>query len=416
MAKIYLVGGAVRDELLSREVTDRDWVVVGADPQTMIDQGFSPIGKDFPVFLHPKTKEEYALARTERKVAAGYGGFQFYTDPTVTLEQDLARRDLTINAIAKSEQGELKDPFNGVADIKAKLLRHVSQAFAEDPLRVLRTARFAARFHHLGFSIAEPTLKLMQQIVASGEMSALTPERVFTETEKALSEQDPQIYFEVLKQVGALAVVFPEIEKLWGIPNPPLWHPEIDSGIHTMMVLKQAAILSFDPKIRFAALCHDLGKTLTPQTLWPSHHGHEKAGVKVIKELCLRIKAPKKWMQLAIITSEFHLHIHRLLELKPSTIIKMFERIGAYKEPQICQQFLMACEADFRGRTGFEKKNYPQHQKALDILHLTQKVDSSPWREKGISGIALGLKIHQHRVALAKQCLHQSMQINREDR
>jgi tRNA nucleotidyltransferase (CCA-adding enzyme) len=401
--KIYLVGGAVRDKLLNRSVTERDWVVVGATPQQMQQLGYKPVGKDFPVFLHPQTKEEYALARTERKTGQGYHGFSCYYAPDVTLEEDLKRRDLTINAMAEDQSGRLIDPYGGMNDLRQKKLRHVSDAFIEDPLRVLRVARFAARYHQLGFTIAEETLSLMRQLADSGELNHLTPERIWKETEKALTETSPQVYFDVLHQTGALACFFPELDKLWGIPNPAEWHPEIDSGVHTMMVLEQAARLSDEIQVRFAALCHDLGKGNTPPDEWPSHRGHEKAGVKIIAAACKRLKVPKTLCQLAKVTSEFHLHAHRAFELKAATLVKLLERTHAYHQPHRFEAFLLACEADFRGRKGFESRSYPQRQFLLDLLEATRKVDVQSLIQQGFSGHTLGQKIHQLRVAEARR-------------
>ncbi len=401
--KVFLVGGSVRDELLNRSVVDRDWVVVGAKPEDLLREGYQQVGKDFPVFLHPDTKEEYALARTERKTGAGYHGFQCYFAPDVTLEQDLERRDLTINAMAKDDQGKIIDPFNGQADIQHKKLRHVSDAFIEDPLRVLRVARFAARYHHLGFDIADETLALMKRLADSGELDTLTPERIWNETEKALLESSPEVYFEVLHDTGALSCIFPELDVLWGIPNPAQWHPEIDSGIHTMMVLQQATLLSDDLAVRFAALCHDLGKGLTPEDEWPSHRGHEKAGIDVIKQVCARLKIPNKLNQLACITSEFHLHCHRAFELKAKTLVKLLEKLSAYQKADRFEQFLLACEADFRGRTGFEDRPYPQRSFLQGLKQATQDIDTQAILEKGFQGQQVGEQIHQARVSLAKQ-------------
>ncbi len=398
----YLVGGAVRDKLLNYPVKDKDWVVVGATPQQLLDDGFKQVGKDFPVFLHPETSEEYALARTERKSGKGYYGFEVHAAPDVTLEQDLERRDLTINAIAMDQQQQMVDPFNGQQDIKDRVLRHVSPAYAEDPLRVLRTARFAARFHHLGFSIAPETLQLMSKLAASGELKNLTAERVWQETEKALSERSPQVYFEVLRECGGLTDWFPEIECLWGIPNPEQWHPEIDTGIHTMMVLQQSCLLSKDTVTRYAALCHDLGKGVTPKEMWPSHRGHEKLGVPIIDKLSKRLKVPVKYNQLAKIVSEFHLHLHRVEDLTPKTIVKVLERTDSFKKKDRFEQFLLACEADFRGRTGFETKSYPQ----ADIMRKAQAVcETISVKEiiaEGYHGKQVGEEIHRQRVSRVK--------------
>jgi tRNA nucleotidyltransferase (CCA-adding enzyme) len=400
--KIYLVGGAVRDKLLNYPVVEKDWVVVGATPQRLLQQGYIQVGKDFPVFLHPETKDEYALTRTERKSGQGYYGFDIDANPDVSLEQDLIRRDLTINAMAMDENGEIIDPYNGQEDIENKILRHVSPAFSEDPLRVIRVARFAARYHHLGFSIAPETLQLMRKIAESGELNSLAGERIWKETVRALAEKSPQVYFETLKSCDGLTYWFAELDKLWGIPNPPQWHPEIDSGLHTMMVLEQAAKLSKEPITRFAALCHDLGKGLTPKQEWPSHRGHEKAGVPLVEKLCKRIKAPADFCQLAKLTSEFHLQIHQLDELKPSTIVKLLTRTNAFRNPQQFQQLLHACEADSRGRTGFENRDYPQAEQLKQALHACQQVDNKELIKQGYQGKKLGDAIHQARVNAVK--------------
>lgn len=355
--KIYKVGGAVRDALLGRPVYDNDWVVVGAMPDEMIAQGFKQVGKDFPVFLHPETHEEYALARKERKVAAGYHGFEFDTSKVVTLEDDLSRRDITINAMAEGENGEIIDPFNGRADLEKKILRHVSPAFSEDPVRILRVARFAARFN---FSIAEETNRLMREMVESGEVDALVPERVWAELSRALTEVQPVRFFEVLKECGALSKILPEIDRLFGVPQPKKYHPEIDTGIHTLMVLEQAARLSDDPQVRFAALVHDLGKGTTEADILPHHYGHEERGVDLIKSLCQRLRVPNEYRDLAVLVSRFHTHCHRIKELKISTVLETLEQMDTFRKPDRFQQFLLACEADARGRTGFEEADYPQ--------------------------------------------------------
>ncbi len=401
--KVYLVGGAVRDKLLKRKVVEHDWVVVGATPDQLLSKGYKQVGKDFPVFLHPETKDEYALARTERKQGSGYYGFQCYFAPDVTLEQDLERRDLTINAMAEDDAGNIVDPFGGQKDIEEQKLRHVSMAFVEDPLRVLRVARFAARYAYLGFTVADETLSLMRQLAESGELHTLTPERVWKETEKALSERSPQVYFQVLHQTRALKSVFPELDCLWGIPNPIEWHPEIDSGIHTMMVLEQAARLSTSIDVRFAALCHDLGKGLTPSSEWPSHKGHEKAGIDVIKSMCLRLKIPNRLNKLACQTSEYHLHSHKAFELDSDQLVSFMEKTSAYQHPDNFERLLLACEADFRGRTGFEEKDYPQRKLLQDILQATKTINADEWLKQGITGKHLGEKIHQHRVRIASE-------------
>jgi tRNA nucleotidyltransferase (CCA-adding enzyme) len=369
--KIYLVGGAVRDALLGRPYTERDYVVVGAVPDDLLALGFRPVGKDFPVFLHPQTGDQYALARTERKTGAGYYGFATRYSPDVTLEEDLGRRDLTINAMARLEHGdEIVDPYGGRADLAARLLRHVSPAFVEDPLRVLRVARFAARFAPLGFTVAPETLDLMREIVRAGEMRALVPERVWVETERALGEARPTVYFEVLRECGALAAVFPEIDRLWGIPQPERWHPEIDTGVHAMQVLEVAAELSIETSVRFAALVHDLGKGVTPPELWPSHVGHEQAGVRVIAQLCERLKVPNEHRELGQLVSREHQRIHRAHEMRDATILDVLEACDAFRRPDRFERLLLACEADARGR-GPELRQRPYRQAAI-MRHCLQ--------------------------------------------
>ena len=366
--KIYLVGGAVRDTLLGFEPKERDWVVVGATPEQLKSQGYKQVGKDFPVFLHPKTREEYALARTERKTAPGYHGFAIHAEPGVTLEEDLLRRDLTVNAIAQTTDGQLIDPFNGQQDLANKLLRHVSPAFSEDPIRILRVARFAARFAHLGFNIAPETMQLMQDMSNAGEVDALVAERVWTETERALGEKSPARFFEVLRDCGALEKLFPEIERLFGVPQPEKHHPEIDTGVHTLMVLEQAARLSSDTSVRFAALVHDLGKGTTPKEQWPKHIAHEERGVPLVETLCQRLRVPKSYRELAVAVTRYHLHYHRAAELKPATLLKLFNAVDAFRRPERFELFILACEADSRGRTGFEDAHFNQP----DILRRTR--------------------------------------------
>lgn len=380
----YLVGGAVRDTLLGYPFHERDWVVVGATPQQMLDLGYQQVGKDFPVFLHPQTKEEHALARTERKSGKGYTGFDVYAAPDVTLEQDLLRRDLTINAIAQADDGTLVDPFGGAKDIAAKILRHVSNAFAEDPLRVLRVARFYARYAHLGFTVADETIALMTQL--SEELSTLSPERVWQETAKALSETTPQAYFELLKQTGALEALMPELACLWGVPQPPKWHPEIDTGVHTMMVLQQAALISERLDIRFAALVHDLGKGLTDPALWPAHHGHEHTGLKPIQELCQRLRVPNECRDLALLVCEFHQLVHRAQELKSSTLLKLFDAIDLWRKPERLNAILQCCIADLRGRTGFEQATYPQAEYLQALAAAALQVNARSLVEQGLKG------------------------------
>jgi tRNA nucleotidyltransferase (CCA-adding enzyme) len=394
----FLVGGAVRDKILKYPVTDKDWVVVGATPEKLIKKGYKSVGKDFPVFLHPETAQEYALARTERKSGKGYKGFKVFAEQSVTLEEDLIRRDLTINAMAADDNGDIVDPFNGQEDLKNKILRHVSPAFTEDPLRVLRVARFLARYFHLGFSIAPSTKELMTELAKSGELKALTPERVWTETARALSEKSPHIYFQTLRDCGALSDWFPEIDCLWGVPNPERWHPEIDTGVHTMMVLEQSALLSKDTITRFSALCHDLGKGITPKEEWPSHKGHEKAGVSIIETLCNRLRAPKEHCELAKIVSEFHLHLHKIEELKPKTIVKVLEKTDAFRKPKRFEKFLIACEADYRGRTGFENLPYPQSGIMKQAFNVCSEISTKEFIAEGYRGKQIGEKLHNERV------------------
>jgi tRNA nucleotidyltransferase (CCA-adding enzyme) len=346
--KSYVVGGAVRDALLGLPVQDRDWVVVGATPDDMLRQGFRPVGKDFPVFLHPATHEEYALARTERKTAPGYHGFVFHADADVTLEEDLVRRDLTINAIARADDGALTDPFGGQADIRDRVFRHVSSAFAEDPVRILRLARFAARL--ADFTVAPETMALMRQMVEQGEVDALVPERVWQEVARGLMEAAPSRMLAVLRECGALARIMPELDKLWGVPQPPLHHPEVDTGVHMMLVIDYAASRGFDLAVRFAALMHDLGKGATPPAAWPSHHGHEGLGVKLIETLCKRLKVPNDCRELALMTAREHGNVSRAEILRPNTIVALFERCDAFRKPQRFEQMLLASECDFRGR------------------------------------------------------------------
>ncbi|EPP3372665.1 multifunctional CCA addition/repair protein [Proteus mirabilis] len=394
--KIYLVGGAVRDQLLNLPVKDRDWVVVGATPETLLQQGYQQVGKDFPVFLHPDTHEEYALARTERKSGSGYTGFTCYAAPDVTLEDDLQRRDLTINAIAYSAKGEYIDPYHGIDDIHAKLLRHVSDAFSEDPLRVLRVARFAARFAPLGFTIAPETMSLMQEMTNSGELNALTAERVWKETEKALHSQAPQVYFEILHQCGALKILFPEINALFGVPAPKKWHPEIDTGIHTMMVLAMASRLTDDIAVRFSALCHDLGKGVTPVENWPHHHRHGPAGVPLVEALCQRYRIPNQIRDLAKLAAKYHDHLHRIERMRPSKIIRLFDAIDAWRKPERIDQLAIISEADARGRQGAENLPYPQGIFFRQAFKIANQVDVKSIVSRGLKGNAI-------REALTKQ-------------
>lgn len=407
--KVYLVGGAVRDQLLGLPVKDRDWIVVGANPATLLSLGYQQVGKDFPVFLNPKTKEEYALARTERKSSAGYTGFICDFSPTITLEQDLIRRDLTINAMAQSEEGKIIDPYGGKQDLENRILRHISPAFSEDPLRVLRVARFAARYHSLGFKIASETLSLMVELAQSGELQHLTAERVWLETEKALNEKNPEIYFETLHKTGALRVLFPEIDALYGVPNPVKHHPEVDSFIHTMLVLKQAVNLTENTPIlnksavRFAAICHDLGKALTPQNILPHHYGHEQAGIKPTRTLCKRLKVPSYFQELAELTCEFHTHIHKAFELRAETVITLFNRFDVWRKPQRFQEFLQVCLADTRGRTGFENKDYPQIDYINQLLQAANEVDVQQVIADGFEKQAIRNELTKRRILAVKQ-------------
>jgi len=396
--EVYLVGGAVRDELLGLPVHERDWCVVGATPDDLVRLGYRPVGKDFPVFIHPQSGEEYALARTERKTAAGYHGFSFHTSPEVTIVEDLGRRDLTVNAMARDSAGNLIDPFDGRSDIETKSLRHVSSAFAEDPVRILRAAKFAARFHKLGFAVADDTMRLMKQMVASGEADALVPDRVWKETEAALAGSNPRVYFEVLRACGALAVLFAEIEALFGVPQPAKWHPEIDSGLHTMMVLEQAAILSEEVDVRFAALVHDLGKATTPKDELPSHKGHELRSAKLVKALAKRLPVPNACRDLGCLVAEFHAHCHRAFELRPETILKVLNRTDAFRRADRFEKFLLACEADSRGRTGFENEAYLQADYFRAAFAAAMKVEINDLTNSGLSGAEIGNEIESRRV------------------
>lgn len=404
---IYLVGGAVRDSLLNLPVTDKDWVVVGATPEQLLSQGYQQVGKDFPVFLHPVSRDEYALARTERKSGKGYTGFSCYAAPDVTLEQDLLRRDLTINAMAQTEQGRLVDPYRGRHDLENRLLRHVSDAFSEDPLRVLRVARFAARFAYLGFQIAEETLALMQKMVREGELAYLTPERVWKETEKALGTRSPQVYFQVLRDCGALAVLFPEIDKLYGVPAPAKWHPEIDTGIHTLMTLAIAAQLSPDIDVRFATLCHDLGKGLTPPELWPRHHGHGPAGVKLVESLCQRLCVPNHIRDLAKLVAEYHDLIHTVQILQPKTLLKLFDTVDVWRKPQRLEQLAITSEADARGRAGFEESPYPQGDYLREAFRVASRITSAEVVADGYQGIEIRNELSRRRTTALEQWKHQ---------
>ena len=395
----YLVGGAVRDELLGIPVKEKDWVVVGSTPEAMVDKGFRPVGQSFPVFIHSQSGEEYALARTERKTGRGYKGFSFFTDPSVTLEQDLLRRDLSINAIAMRDNGELIDPLGGRGDIERRVLRHVSDAFLEDPLRVLRVARFVAQLAEFGFSIAPETMELMEKMVESGELEDLTAERVWIETEKALQTVRPRLYFETLRKMGALKVLFPEIDRLFGVPQNPKYHPEIDTGLHILLSLDQICAESNVLRLRFSVLVHDLGKGTTPRDQWPSHNGHEERGVKQIENLAKRLRIPNDCRDLAIKVSRWHLHCHRALELKAATIEKLFSGLDLWRNPQLLPEFLSCCQADIRGRTGMENNDYPQAAYLTDCFQAALTVDSQKIRESGFEGEAIGKKMREARIA-----------------
>ncbi len=400
--QIYKVGGAVRDRLLGRPVTDNDWVVVGATAQQMQALGYRPVGTDFPVFLHPKSGEEYALARTERKSGVGYGGFTFHASPDVTLEQDLIRRDLTINAMAEDDHGNLTDPYNGKQDLDNRLLRHVSPAFAEDPLRVLRVARFAARFAGLGFSVAPETLELMRQLSDSGELLALTPERSWKEISRALMEDHPQVFIQVLRECGALKQLMPEVDALFGVPQPPAHHPEIDTGVHTLAVLEQAARHAQPLTVRWACLLHDLGKGTTPEAEWPRHIAHEHRGLKLIEAVNQRFKAPRDCQELALLVGEYHTHGHRALELKPSTLLELLQRFDVYRRPQRFEEFVVACEMDARGRLGLEERAYPQADYLRGAAEAARQVAVKPLVEQGYTGQALGEALKKARLNALK--------------
>ena len=396
--QVYLVGGAVRDRLLGLPVGERDWVVVGARPEELERQGYVRVGKEFPVFLHPETHEEYALARTERKVGPGYTGFTTQFAPDVTLEDDLRRRDLTINAIAQDEDGQLIDPFGGKRDLDSRVLRHVSEAFVEDPVRVLRLARFAARFARFGFTIANETLDLLKQIVAAGEMDALVPERVWKETYRALDETRPDVYFQVLRDCGALKVIFPEVDALFGVPQPVKWHPEVDTGVHVLMALRIAADLRTSTATRFAVLTHDLGKACTPREKWPSHHGHEQLGVPVIEALSERLRVPKEFRDLAVMVSDHHTLVHRAQELRPGTLLELFEKTDAFRRPDRFNEFLLACECDARGRLGLETRDYPQPELLRKARSAAAAVTLTEADRHGLTGTAIGEKLRRKRL------------------
>lgn len=386
----YLVGGAVRDALLNIPVKDKDWVVVGTTAEEMLKQGFQQVGADFPVFLHPNSKEEYALARTERKSGHGYTGFSVHFDQNVTLEEDLARRDLTINAMAQSHDGDIIDPFHGLKDLNSRVLRHVSPAFAEDPLRVLRVARFAARLAPLGFTVADETLELMQQMSNSGELNHLVAERVWQEMARALSEPKPSEFFQVLRRSQALKVIFPELDACFGVPQTMRWHPEVDTGIHVLKALDCCRHMTDETAVLHAVLCHDLGKGMTPNSVLPSHHGHEEAGARLIAKLSKRYKWPKKPAQLAEIVARYHTHCHTLSNLRPSTAVKLLKALSAFRQPELMEGFLIACEADYRGRSGFEHHDYPNAALLRRYVDACRGIDVNAMQSQGLTGKALG--------------------------
>jgi len=396
----YMVGGAVRDALLGLPVNDHDWVVVGATPQEMIAGGYLPVGKDFPVFLHPQTREEYALARTERKTARGYHGFAFHAEPNVTLEQDLARRDLTINAIAQDEHGKLVDPFGGQADLKKRVLRHVTVAFREDPVRILRVARFAARF--ADFSLAPETKALMREMVEAGEVDALVAERVWQELARGLMEDKPSRMFEVLRECGALARLLPEVERLWGVPQRADYHPEVDTGVHLMMVMDMSARLKATLPVRFACLTHDLGKGTTPAEILPKHIGHEERSARLLKKLCERLRVPTECRELADVVAREHGNIHRSEEFGAAALVRLLERCDAFRKPQRFDQVLLACECDARGRLGLEEQPYPQRPRLLAALEAAQSVPTheiaAEAQARQLEGPRIGEMIHKARV------------------
>ncbi len=401
--QVYLVGGAVRDRLLGREVRERDWVVVGATPGELERAGYIPVGRDFPVFLHPQTKEEHALARLERKVAPGYRGFSTEFSPDVTLEDDLRRRDLTINAMAEDGDGRIIDPYGGRRDLDARLLRHVSDAFVEDPVRILRVARFAARYAPLGFVVADETLALMRRMVDAGEANALVAERVWAETEKALGEPRPDVFISVLRACGALKVVYPEIDALFGVPQPEKWHPEIDTGVHQLLALREAVNLGGSLAARFAVLMHDLGKATTPAAILPSHHGHEDAGVALVEQLCARLRVPNHLRELAVITARFHTHVHRALELRADTVLRTLEACDALRRPERFADFLLACEADARGRQGLEARDYPQRGFFAEARARAAAVVLSEEERRGLTGEQIGLELRRRRTAAIEE-------------
>ena len=408
--QVYLVGGAVRDALLGIDVKERDWVVVGATRAELLRDGYQEVGREFPVFLHPQTREEYALARLERKVAPGYRGFAVEFGPEVTLEEDLGRRDLTINAIAQATDGTLIDPYQGQRDLGARVLRHVSDAFVEDPVRVLRVARFAARFTPLGFTVAPETLELMRTMADRGEIDALVPERVWAETHKALGQPAAGEFFKVLRACGALKIIYPEIDALFGVPQTAKWHPEIDTGIHTLMVLDMAAKLTGDPGVRFAALVHDLGKARTPTAEWPRHIGHEERSVEIIRKLCERLRVPAAYRDLAVLVARYHGIVHRAFELRPGTVVEFMEKADAFRRPERFADVLLACEADGRGRAGFESTPYPQRQWLTEAFSAAAAIKPTATDIAEHPGAAIAEQVRRRRTAAIAAMRHELQQ------
>ncbi|CAM2943550.1 multifunctional CCA addition/repair protein [Vibrio mytili] len=403
--QVYLVGGAVRDQLLGLDSYDKDWVVVGSTPEMMLAKGYTAVGKDFPVFLHPETKEEHALARTERKSGAGYTGFECFFDQSVTLEEDLIRRDLTINAMAMDDKGQIYDPYGGQHDLNHRLLRHVSDAFTEDPLRVLRVARFAAKLASLGFSVAEETQQLMRQIAESGELETLTPERVWLEWHKSLSTPRPDVFLSVLRDCGALSVVLPEIDALFGVPQPEQWHPEIDTGIHTLLVAEQAAKISRSLPVRFAAQVHDLGKGVTPKSEWPSHKMHCHTGLNLIKKLCSRVRVPNEFRDLALMVCEQHSNVHRAAELKPQTVVKILNKFDVWRKAERLEDILLCCQADHAGRKGLADKPYPQADLFRKAYQAAAAVDVQAIIRDGFKGPSIRDEQEKRRIEAVRVVL-----------
>jgi tRNA nucleotidyltransferase (CCA-adding enzyme) len=403
-ARTYLVGGAVRDELLGLVATERDWVVVGSTTDEMLDKGFKQVGASFPVFLHPKTGEEYALARTEKKQGHGYHGFKVDFHPDVSLEEDLKRRDLTINAIARDENGKLIDPYGGQQDLEHKVLRHVSEAFVEDPLRVIRVARFAARFTSAGFRVHKSTLELMREITQAGELQHLAPERIWREIERAMQTETPSVFVSVLRECGALNVLLPEVDALFGVPQPEKYHPEIDTGVHLLMALDVAAELSGGAaKVVFAVLLHDLGKGITPQHKWPSHIGHEALGVSLVDAVCNRIKTPNATHDLASKVCARHLDCHRILEARPTTVLRLLERLDVFRQSEVLPDFITACEADYRGRKGLQDRPYPQGEYLQRAYREAADIRARDLDLEGISGPEVGERLRKARIEAITQ-------------